>query len=65
MLERSYECNKKRVKIYFGVVWRSMCDDVSSQPSIFQFDAKNQMDELSFFPGQLVHAIHGARPGPA
>ena len=26
MLERSYECNKKRVKIYFGVVWRSMCD---------------------------------------
>jgi len=39
--------------------------DVLSQPSTFQFfDAKNQMDELSFFTVHSVHAVHDAKTQP-
>ena len=42
-----------------------MCDvmcDVLSQPSTFQiFDAKTEMDELSFLTVRSVHAVHDAK----
>ena len=70
MLERSYECNKKGYRFILELFGEAcvMCDvmcDVLSQPSTFQFfDAKTEMDELSFFTVRSVHAVHDAKTQP-
>ena len=54
---------KKGKDLYFGIDWRSMCMcdvmcDVLSQQSTFQFfDAKTEMDKLSFLTVRSVHAV--------